>query len=166
MSATYYMKLGQVPRKRHIVLPREKAKSHLGEWLHYEHVVTTAGFDRAYSIMYHLRPPTRIKAYKLAEGIPCDAADEQPLRHHHLRSQDMPRRGDAIRGRVPILFNEDLTAYRCKPEREQAPPWTELDVLASLREAYRADVAAREEVPTPSHPRARNPQGLRGPGWI
>ena len=119
MSATFYMKLGEVPRKRHIKLPREVAESFLGEGLHYEHVVTTAGFDRAYSIMYHLRPPTRIRAYKRQESFACDAVDDLPLRHHHLRSQDMPRAGDAIRGRVPILFNDDLTAYRCKPEKEQ-----------------------------------------------
>src|SRR5688572_28030850 len=111
MSATFYQKMGEVPRKRHIKLPREAAKSFKGEGMHYEHVVTTAGFDRAYSIMYHLRPPTLVKAYKLDGTFDCTAADEMPLRHHHLRSQDMPRSGDPIRGRIPILFNEDLTAY-------------------------------------------------------
>ena len=119
MSATFYMRLGEVPRKRHIKLPREKDKSFKGEGLHYEHVVTTAGFDRAYSIMYHLRPPTRIKSYRLDGQFDCTPAEEMPLRHHHLRSQDMPRAGDPIRGRVPILFNQDLTAYRCKPEKNQ-----------------------------------------------
>ena len=39
----------------------EPDQSFLHEGLAYEHVVTTAGFDRAYSIMYHLRPPTRVK---------------------------------------------------------------------------------------------------------
>src|SRR5690606_22362459 len=102
-----------------IRMPREAAVSYKGEGLHYEHVVTTAGFDRAYSIMYHLRPPTRIKSYKLAGHFDCTPAEEMPLRHHHLRSQDMPRWGSPIRGRMPLLFKEDLTACRCKADKEQ-----------------------------------------------
>ena len=56
-----YQRMGEVPRKRHIRLPREPASSFRGEGIAYEHVVTTAGFDRAYSILYHLRPPTRAR---------------------------------------------------------------------------------------------------------
>ena len=41
----YYRQVGEVPRKRHIKLPRENGKSFLGEGIAYEHVVTTAGFD-------------------------------------------------------------------------------------------------------------------------
>ncbi len=114
-----YMKLGQVPRKRHIRFARDPQKSFLGEGLAYEHVVTTAGFDRAYSIMYHIRPPTRVKHTELVGHRPLEAAAEQPLRHRHLKSQDLPRAGDTILGRVPLLFNEDMTCYRCRPSEPQ-----------------------------------------------
>src|SRR5436305_557423 len=115
----FYVKLGEVPRKRHIKLERDREKSFRGEGIAYEHVVTTAGFDRAYSIMYHLRPPTRVKHVEVAGHLVPQSIDNQPLRHHHFRSQNMGRVGDPIRGRVPILFNEDVTCYRCRPSENQ-----------------------------------------------
>lgn len=114
-----YMKLGEVPRKRHIRLARDPEASFKGEGMAYEHVITTAGFDRAYSIMYHLRPPTRVRKSELAGFVSCDPAPDMPLRHHHFKTADLPRTGDPIRGRVPLLFNENLTAYRCRPEKKQ-----------------------------------------------
>ena len=115
-----YMRIGDVPRKRHTRLPRDPDKSFLHEGLAYEHVVTTAGFDRAYSILYHLRPPTRVRKSELAGHMPLEAAPEQPLRHRHLRSQDLSRTGDPVRGRVPLLFNQDVTCWRCRPAEPQA----------------------------------------------
>jgi homogentisate 1,2-dioxygenase len=113
------MRLGQVPRKRHIKLPRENGKSFLGEGIAYEHVVTTQGFDRAYSIMYHLRPPTRVKKVELAGYVQLESVKDRPLKHAHIKTQDLPREGDPIRGRVPILFNEDVTAWRSRPAENQ-----------------------------------------------
>lgn len=110
-----YLRLGEVPRKRHILLKRDPAQSYKGEGMYYEHVVTTEGFDRAYSIRYHLRPPTRVKDVKIAGHLPLEATSELPLRVHHLKSAQMPRAGDALSGRVPLFFNADLACYRCRP---------------------------------------------------
>ena len=115
----YYRRLGELPPKRHMQFERPKAESFLQEGLHYEHVVTTQGFDRAYSIMYHLRPPTRVAKTETVGQVAIEPAPNPELRHHHLKTQQMPRRGDPILGRVPILFNEDLICYRAKPETEQ-----------------------------------------------
>ena len=30
------------------------------------------------------------------------------LRHHHLKSGKMPKAGDPVTGRAPILFNDDV----------------------------------------------------------
>jgi homogentisate 1,2-dioxygenase len=116
----HYLRLGSLPRKHHIRFPRDPAASHQGEGLHYEHVVTTEGFDRAYSILYHTKPPTRVKAVErhgewvLAPGAPT------PLRHHHLKSADLPRTGDPYTGRVPLMFNADITCLRCRPATAMA----------------------------------------------
>ena len=67
-----YQRLGDVPRKRHILHKREPSQSYKGEGMYYEHVVTTEGFDRAYSIRYHLRPPTRVKNVKVAGHVPLE----------------------------------------------------------------------------------------------
>lgn len=114
-----YRQLGKLPPKRHIQLHNETG-GFLNEGLYYEHVVTTQGFDRAYSIMYHLRPPTRITASETAGKVELRKVDEQELRHHHIETQKLARSGDPVTGRVPMMFNEDLVAWRSKPDRAQA----------------------------------------------
>jgi homogentisate 1,2-dioxygenase len=42
------------------------------------------------------------------------------LRHHHLKSGAMPRSGDPITGRVPLLVNDDVILARCRPALPQA----------------------------------------------
>ena len=114
-----YIKMGQVPKKRHTRLAIEAEKSFLREGLAYEHVVTTAGFDQAYSILYHKRPPTRVKKVQWAGSVPLEAVGELPLQHRHLKTQLLPRQGEPVLGRVPLLFNEDMACYRCKPAEPQ-----------------------------------------------
>ncbi len=111
----FYRTLGAMPRKHHIKFPREQATSFKGEGLHYEHILTTEGFDRAYSIVYHLRPPTMVKKVELFREQPLKVAAHAPLRHHHLKTAQMPRAGDPYTGRVPLMFNADITCFRCRP---------------------------------------------------
>jgi homogentisate 1,2-dioxygenase len=111
----HYLKLGETPRKHHVKFPRDAAASFAGEGLHYEHVVTTEGFDRAYSILYHLKPPTRVKRVELFRDVALQPAAPSPLRHHHLRSANLARAGDPYTGRVPLMFNADITCCRCRP---------------------------------------------------
>jgi homogentisate 1,2-dioxygenase len=115
-----YLKLGSVPRKRHIEHRREGG--YRGEGIYYEEVITTAGFGRAYSICYHVRPPTRVKKVEAAGHVDVELAPEGTLRHVHLRAGNLPRRGDVITGRVPLLVNDDVALIRCRP----AQPQTEL----------------------------------------
>ncbi|HYG74001.1 MAG TPA: homogentisate 1,2-dioxygenase domain-containing protein [Planctomycetota bacterium] len=112
-----YLRFGDVPAKRHIRLPRENAFNQEG--IAYEHVVTTEGFNRAYSIMYHLRPPTRVRKVEMAGSWEIKKADEQVLRHYHLKTAQMPRSGDPISGRVPMMYNADVICYRCRPATQQ-----------------------------------------------
>ncbi len=115
----YYRQLGSIPPKRHIQHRTPIDESFRSEGMFYEHVLTTDGFDRAYSIMYHRRPPTRIRRLELLPAKPVEPAEGLPLQPHHLRSGAMPRHGDAITGRVPLMFNDDLVAYRCRPANAQ-----------------------------------------------
>lgn len=112
-----YLRLGSLPPKRHTLHPNEPG--HRGEGIYYEEVITTAGFSRAYSIAYHLRPPTRVKSIEAAGTVKVDPVDEPTLRHHHLKTRTIPRRGDPIRGRVPLLTNDDVTLWRCRPAEPQ-----------------------------------------------
>lgn len=114
-----YKALGTLPPKRHIKMPIEAEKSFLGEGLAYEHVITTAGFSRAYSIAYHLRPPTRCVQTEYVKSIEIKSVEGLPLQPHHIRSQDLTRQGEPVSGRVPMMFNEDLICWRCRPAEQQ-----------------------------------------------
>ena len=93
-----YRKLGKLPEKRHMQL-EHSGESYLGEGLYYEHVITTQGFDRSYSIMYHSRPPTRVTKTESVGEVNLKAVANQELRHHHIKTQEMPRVGDPITSR-------------------------------------------------------------------
>ncbi|MFL5338866.1 MAG: homogentisate 1,2-dioxygenase [Gemmataceae bacterium] len=113
-----YLKLGTVPRKRHTA--HRAQPGFLNEGLYYEEVVTRSGFGRAYSIVYHLRPPTRVRKIEAAGTQPVEYAEQPALRHHHLKTKAMPRAGDPIAGRVPLLANADVVLHRCRPVAQQA----------------------------------------------
>lgn len=114
-----YRQLGSLPPKRHMKF-ENPGKSYKDEGLYYEHVVTTQGFDRTYSILYHMRPPTRVVSTETVGQLELKPYRDQALRHHHIKSGDLARAGDPILDRVPMMFNEDLTAWRVRPERQQS----------------------------------------------
>jgi homogentisate 1,2-dioxygenase len=112
-----YRQLGSIPRKRHIAHRHEPG--YRGEGIYYEEVVTTAGFGRAYTICYHLRPPTRVRKVEPAgEAVP-EIVHEPVLRHHHLKSGTLRPFGDPLTGRVPLLLNDDVILARCRPAEAQ-----------------------------------------------
>jgi homogentisate 1,2-dioxygenase len=113
-----YRQMGSFPRKRHTAHRHEPG--YRGEGIYYEEVVTTAGFGRAYSIVYHLRPPTRVRKIEPAGELKVVPVDQPTLRHHHLVSGKMERSGDPVTGRVPLMFNEDVSIARCRPAEPQA----------------------------------------------
>lgn len=115
-----YLQRGTLPPKRHIAFPASPGFK--SEGIYYEEVVTLAGFGRAYSIVYHLRPPTRVRHMEPAGEWAVDIVGEPALRHHHLQTKNLPAQGDPILGRVPLLSNGDVTLMRCRP----AKPQTEL----------------------------------------
>lgn len=113
-----YLKLGSLPRKRHI--EHRITPGYKNEGIFYEEVITTVGFDRAYSIAYHLRPPTRVRKVEPAGIVPLEIVEGEMLRHHHLKSAKIPRQGDMLTGRMPLLTNADVTISRCRPASAQA----------------------------------------------
>jgi homogentisate 1,2-dioxygenase len=113
-----YVKLGSLPRKRHI--EHKHQPGYRNEGIYYEEVVTLTGFGRAYSIVYHLRPPTRVKKVEAAGTLTVETAEQPTLRHHHIKTGALKPAGDPINGRVPILTNADVMMARCRPAQRQA----------------------------------------------
>jgi len=112
-----YIQRGSIPKKRHI--EHKASPGYLNEGIYYEEVISTEGFSRAYSIAYHLRPPTRVSAVEPLPDVPAPVAAELPLRHVHLVTGAMPRSGDAVTGRATMFFNGDVSMARCRPETPQ-----------------------------------------------
>jgi homogentisate 1,2-dioxygenase len=115
----HYRQLGSIPPKRHTAHRVLQGGGHKGEGIYYEEVVTTAGFGRAYSIVYHLRPPTRVNKIEAAGSVPLEIVPQATLRHHHLKSGALPRAGNPITGRVPLFVNDDVIISRCRPAKAQ-----------------------------------------------
>jgi homogentisate 1,2-dioxygenase len=112
-----YRQVGSIPRKRHIAHRQEPG--YRGEGIYYEEVVTVGGFGRAYSIAYHLKPPTRVRKVEEAGRMAISVIEQAALRHHHLKTGQLAASGDPIRGRVPLLTNPDVTLARCRPADAQ-----------------------------------------------
>lgn len=113
----HYLMLGSIPPKRHTT--HRTSGGYKGEGIYYEEVVSTQGFSRAYSIVYHLRPPTRVKRVEPAGEMRADPVEQPVLRHHHLKSGGIPIHGDPITGRIPLLVNGECSVWRCRPNAEQ-----------------------------------------------
>lgn len=114
----HYLSLGSIPKKRHTA--HRTTPGFKGEGIFYEEVVSTEGFNRAYSIVYHLKPPTRVRRVEAAGERRVEASEQRVLRHHHLKTLAMPAGGDPVTGRVPLFTNADVTLWRCRPTDPQA----------------------------------------------
>jgi homogentisate 1,2-dioxygenase len=112
-----YLKRGSIPAKRHIA--HRTNPGYLNEGIYYEEVISTEGFHRAYSIAYHLQPPTRVLRISAMSNKPVELAPADALRHIHLKTAKIPRRQDAIHGRMPLFENSDLRICRCRPAEQQ-----------------------------------------------
>ncbi len=114
-----YLRLGSIPRKRHIAHP-QRARASRARGSTTKRSSRVAGFSRAYSIVYHLRPPTRVRAARAGrDRCRSELGDEPALRHHHLKTRSIPRAGDPITGRLPLLGNDDVDP-RPMPARRAA----------------------------------------------
>jgi homogentisate 1,2-dioxygenase len=112
-----YHSLGSIPKKRHIA--HRVAPGFKNEGIFYEEVISTHGFSRAYSIAYHLRPPTRVRKVEPAGTWPVERSEQRALRHHHLKTCSITAKGDPVTGRVPLFTNADVTMWRCRPAHPQ-----------------------------------------------
>jgi homogentisate 1,2-dioxygenase len=105
----HYHKLGIIPQKRHVQFKQPDGS------LYKEQVVGTKGFSGISSILYHINPPTKVKALKGLSQIPLEPWEEQTLRHFHFKTKDAKLFGDAISGRKVLMYNNDVSMGICNP---------------------------------------------------
>ena len=105
----HYVRLGNVPQKRHTVFPRPDGA------LHTEEVIGAEGFSGIQSIAYHLHPPTLVEEIGEAQNVAVEFVDEPFLRHRHFKGLEAEPQGDFLSGRTAILGNADVVLYVVAP---------------------------------------------------
>jgi homogentisate 1,2-dioxygenase len=111
----FYHRLGEIPKKRHTVF--KKASSELIT----EHLMGNLGFGGLQSLLYTLRPPTRVTAMDHVADLHWAAETSASPRLRHFRTHRLePSQADFVRGRVPLLFNQDVAISIARPSERQS----------------------------------------------
>lgn len=111
-----------MPRKNHTVFRGADGK------LRQEHCITRAGFEKAYSILYHVTPPTdeigtERSPYDGSEFVPQAKPNgdlDFPRRRRHIDTLLFKQGGPYLGSRKAILYNDDITMSMVRPD-ENSP---------------------------------------------
>lgn len=104
-----YHSLGQVPRKRHMAFRKTDGG------LYTEELMGTHGFSGISSLLYHLHRPTEVRQVRLIRSVALESAPAEPVRHRHFRSHVLAATPSAVSGRIPLLFNADVSLWIVRP---------------------------------------------------
>jgi homogentisate 1,2-dioxygenase len=106
----FYHTLGQIPRKRHTAF-----RSPSGV-LYSEQLMGNEGFTGPSSLLYHIRPPTTVKAVRRLRDIRYERDPDQTLKHRHFRTACLPEGGSPTLDRKTLLFNPDVAMLFARPD--------------------------------------------------
>ncbi len=98
----YYRRLGEVPRKRHTQFRKPDGT------LYTEELMGEEGFTYDSALLYHLHPPTALRAIEAIETEPQELTPNHPLRPRHFRTHSLKEGGDPVTGRHLLLANGDV----------------------------------------------------------
>jgi homogentisate 1,2-dioxygenase len=105
-----YHTLGSIPRKRHIAFRKPAGGIYAEELMGHE------GFTGTASLLYHVHPPTTVKAAKRLREVKWEADDDNALRHRHFRTAKVKPGGSPTLDRTPLLFNADIAMSYVEPD--------------------------------------------------
>lgn len=107
----HYHTLGEIPPKRHTQFRKPDGG------LYHEELFSTEGFSNAYSLLYHINPPTQI----VQEGEPFSIAPriiyDKQLKHRSLNGFDVEPEEDYLDSRKPVLVNDDCRIILAAPKQ-------------------------------------------------
>src|SRR5436189_2192696 len=98
----YYVARGSIPRQRHT---QHRAAD--GS-LYAEELFGVEGFTGRSSLLYHVVPPTQTDQIEAAGEIRLEEADDGYHHHRLIDAAEVAQHGDAITGRLPLFFNNDV----------------------------------------------------------
>jgi homogentisate 1,2-dioxygenase len=114
----FYAAHGSIPPTRHT---QHRAPD--GS-LYAEELFGVEGFTGRSSLLYHVTPPTRTHRIEPVVGAHLELEEADDGYHHHrlIDSAGVEPRGDAVTGRIPLFFNNDVVMGVVRPA--QAMPET------------------------------------------
>ncbi len=104
---SFYVKQGELPESRHTFQDPERILK--------EELFGEESFDGPYSLLYHEREPTRVKAIERVNREPIEEGSVEELRHRHIMGFQIRHEGDLIHGRKYLLFNDEVYLGLTKP---------------------------------------------------
>ncbi|MEM8600720.1 MAG: homogentisate 1,2-dioxygenase [Bacteroidota bacterium] len=107
----FYVRLGEVPPKRHTQFRRPDGA------LYTEEVIGAEGFAGIQSIAYHLHPPTLVDRVLEPEPYGVEYVEQDFLRHRHFKGADVQPGGGWLTGRRYIMGNPDVDLALCLPTK-------------------------------------------------
>jgi homogentisate 1,2-dioxygenase len=106
----HYMKLGEVPHKRHTQFRKPDGT------LYAEELVSTEGFSGIYSLIYHHYPPTVVNRIDAPYSVAPVIAVEKNLQHRSFLGFKIKQKDDYLESRVPVLVNSDVCLHLAAPK--------------------------------------------------
>mgnify|MGYP001172100604 CR=1 FL=1 len=97
-----YVRLGEMPQKHHVQFRQPDGA------LYKEEVFGTRGFSGRSSTLYHIRMPTQVAGFERLEDRRPQLVQDEALQHRHLKTHNLPQKGNVVSGRVPMMFNNDV----------------------------------------------------------
>ncbi|MBY0311935.1 MAG: homogentisate 1,2-dioxygenase [Phycisphaerales bacterium] len=110
----FYMKLGLLPKKRHVQFRRPDG------CLYSEEVFGTEGFVGPTTTMYHIHPPTQVYGWKPLYSTKVEYVEQDIMRMRHVKSAPLAPKGDFVTGRVVLFGNSDVEMAVCNPAEQMA----------------------------------------------
>ncbi|KAF0823308.1 homogentisate 1,2-dioxygenase [Cytobacillus firmus] len=98
----FYCQMGKIPHKRHTTFKKPDGT------LFREQVMGTKGFSGTQSILYHHYMPTEVARTELIGKYVPEYEDQESLKHRHLFTDQIEKKGDALSAREYLLGNDDL----------------------------------------------------------
>ncbi|HAH59861.1 MAG: homogentisate 1,2-dioxygenase [Lentimicrobium sp.] len=107
----HYFSLGTIPPKRHIQFRKPDGG------LYSEQLISTEGFSDAYSITYHIHPPTMVTSIDAPRDVKPEVAVDNNMQARSFQGFRVKPADDYLDSRIPVLTNSDLTIILAAPRQ-------------------------------------------------
>lgn len=107
----HYHTLGQIPPKRHVQFHKPDGG------LYSEQLLSTEGFSDAYTLTYHVYPPTMVLSIEEPYNVAPEIEFEKNLQNRSFQGFAVSPKDDFLESRVPVMVNSDIHISVAAPRK-------------------------------------------------